>query len=98
MAAAATEREAPRLLVEEAAWLADTGRDARLSALEALACAADLARRAATDAVQLHGAVGMTEEHDAQLFYRRAAVDSLLWGRPTELRRLAAPLLARACA
>ncbi|MFD5739553.1 acyl-CoA dehydrogenase family protein [Streptomyces massasporeus] len=98
MADAATEREAIRLLVEEAAWLADTGRDARLSALEALACAADLARRVATDAVQLHGAVGMTEEHDAQLFYRRAAVDALLWGRPTELRRLAAPLLARACA
>ncbi|MFE6096617.1 acyl-CoA dehydrogenase family protein [Streptomyces massasporeus] len=98
MADAATEREAIRLLVEEAAWLADTGRDARLSALEALACAADLARRVATDAVQLHGAVGMTEEHDAQLFYRRAAVDALLWGRPTELRRLAAPLLARVCA
>ncbi|MFD9935265.1 acyl-CoA dehydrogenase family protein [Streptomyces massasporeus] len=98
LADAATEREAIRLLVEEAAWLADTGRDARLSALEALACAADLARRVATDAVQLHGAVGMTEEHDAQLFYRRAAVDALLWGRPTELRRLAAPLLARAYA
>ncbi|MEU3490498.1 acyl-CoA dehydrogenase [Streptomyces massasporeus] len=98
MADAATEREATRLLVEEAAWLADTDRDARLAALQALACAAELARRVATDAVQLHGAVGMTEEHDAQLFYRRAAVDSLLLGRPTELRRRAAPLLARACA
>ncbi|MFF9120662.1 acyl-CoA dehydrogenase family protein [Streptomyces massasporeus] len=96
MADAATEREATRLLVEEAAWLADTDRDARLAALEALACAAELARRVATDAVQLHGAVGMTEEHDAQLFYRRAAVDSLLLGRPTELRRLAAPILAGA--
>ncbi|MEU9227941.1 hypothetical protein AB0D40_26650 [Streptomyces massasporeus] len=39
----------------------------------------------------------MTEEHDAQLFYRRTAVDSLLWGRPTELRRPADPIvLARA--
>ncbi|MET9480656.1 acyl-CoA dehydrogenase family protein [Streptomyces sp. NPDC006638] len=98
MADAATEREATRLLVEEAAWLADTDGDARLAALRALACAAELARRVATDAVQLHGAVGMTEEHDAQLFYRRAAVDSLLLGRPTELRRLAAPILARAYA
>ncbi|MFD7242270.1 hypothetical protein [Streptomyces massasporeus] len=39
----------------------------------------------------------MTEEHDAQLSYRRAAVDSLLGG-PTELRRLAAPVIvARTC-
>ncbi|MEU0177039.1 hypothetical protein ABZ178_27405 [Streptomyces massasporeus] len=40
----------------------------------------------------------MTEEHHAQLFSRRTAVDSVLLGRPTELRRLAAPvILARAC-
>jgi alkylation response protein AidB-like acyl-CoA dehydrogenase len=98
LADAATELEAVGLLVQETAWLADTGGDARLAALESLACAAELARRVAREAVQLHGAVGMTEEHDAQLFYRRAAVDSLLLGRPTELRRLAAPILARAYA
>ncbi|MFI1186036.1 acyl-CoA dehydrogenase family protein [Streptomyces californicus] len=94
LADAAAERDAADLLVDQAAWLADTRGDARLAALEALACAAELARRVATESVQLHGAVGMTEEHDAQLFYRRAAVDSLLFGRPTELRRLAAPILA----
>ncbi|WP_275426292.1 hypothetical protein [Streptomyces sp. CS014] len=38
----------------------------------------------------------MTEEHDAQLSHRQAAVDSLLFGRPTELRRPAAPIPARA--
>ena len=56
--------------------------------------AARVSSTASTEAIQLHGAVGMTEEHDAQLFYRRAAVDALLWGRPTELRRRAAGLLA----
>ncbi|MET9578687.1 hypothetical protein ACLQ2D_34270 [Streptomyces sp. DT199] len=42
----------------------------------------------------------MTEEHDTQLSYRRAPGDSLLRGRPTPLRRLAAPIIivARACA
>jgi len=70
------------------------GRDDRLVALEALSTAADLARSLGTEAVQLHGAVGMTEEHDAQLFYRRIAVDALLLGRPTELRRQAAALLS----
>jgi alkylation response protein AidB-like acyl-CoA dehydrogenase len=91
-----TRIHAARLLVHLAAWQADQGHDARLSAYEALATAADLIRTAGTEADQLHGAVGMTEEHDAQLVYRRAAVDALLWGRPTELRRRAAALLAEA--
>jgi alkylation response protein AidB-like acyl-CoA dehydrogenase len=94
MADLSTRVHAARLLVALAAWQADEGHDARLTAYEALATAADLIRAAGTEAVQLHGALGMTEEHDAQLFYRRAAVDALLWGRPTELRRRAATLLA----
>lgn len=96
MADLATRLHAARLLVSLAAWQADEGHDARLTGYQALATAADLARAAGTEAVQLHGAVGMTEENDAQLFYRRAAVDALLWGRPTELRRRAAALLAQA--
>lgn len=94
MADLSTKAHATRLLVHLAAWRSDQDADARLAALEALCTAADLARATATDAVQLHGAVGMTEDHDAQLFYRRIAVDALLWGRPTELRRRAAGLLA----
>jgi alkylation response protein AidB-like acyl-CoA dehydrogenase len=74
----------------------DQGHDARLRAYEALASGAELIRTAGTEAVQLHGALGMTEEHDAQLFHRRAAVDALLRGRPTVLRRRAAALLADA--
>lgn len=94
LADAATHIEATRLLVFRAAWQADTGHDARLATLEALAGAIDIARAVSTDAVQLHGAVGMTEDHDAQLFYRRVAVDALLLGRATELRRSAAAILA----
>jgi alkylation response protein AidB-like acyl-CoA dehydrogenase len=93
LADAATRLSAAELLVFQAAWQVDTGADARLAALEALVMAAELARLVGTEAVQLHGAVGMTEDHDAQLCYRRVAVDALLLGRPTQLRRAAASIL-----
>jgi len=95
MAAATASVDAASLLVHHAAWQADRGDDAELSALEALSTAADLARQVTTDVVQIHGAVGMTEGCDAQIFYRVAAVDAVWLGRPTELRRRAAPLLRR---
>jgi alkylation response protein AidB-like acyl-CoA dehydrogenase len=43
--------------------------------------------------MQIHGAYGMTENSDAQLFYRRAAVESLWLGSPAELRGEVASLL-----
>jgi butyryl-CoA dehydrogenase len=58
MAAAAASADAASLLVHHAAWQADRGDDAELSALEALSTAADLARQVTTDVVQIHGAVG----------------------------------------
>ena len=65
-----------------------------LAAAQSLATAADLARVVTTAAMQIHGAAGITQEHDAQLFYRRAAVESVWLGTPTELRAQAVPLLA----
>ena len=94
LAALATEVEAARLLVDHAGWLADTGADATLEGLEAVAAAGDLALKAASEAVQIHGAVGMTDDCDAQLFYRRAAVDAVFMGSPSRHRREAAPYLA----
>ncbi|GAB3986253.1 acyl-CoA dehydrogenase family protein [Actinoallomurus acanthiterrae] len=93
LASAATEVEAARLLTHHAAWLADSGGDATMSGLEAVATAGDTARRVAAEAVQIHGAVGMTDDCDAQLFYRRAAVDSVLLGSPARHRREAARFL-----
>ncbi len=93
LAAAATEIEAVRLLVDHAAWLADSGGDATMAGLEAVAAAGDLALKVAAEAVQIHGAVGMTDDCDAQLFYRRAAVDAVFMGSPSRHRREAARLL-----
>jgi alkylation response protein AidB-like acyl-CoA dehydrogenase len=93
LATAATEVEAVTLLVDHAAWLADSGADATMESLEAVAAAGDLARHVAAEAVQIHGAVGMTDDCDAQLFYRRAAVDSVFLGSPSRHRREAARFL-----
>ena len=71
-----------------------SGIETRLAAAQCLATAADLARTVTTASMQIHGAAGMVCDNDAQLFYRRAAVDALWLGSPTQLRDEAMPLLA----
>ncbi|MDN3259809.1 acyl-CoA dehydrogenase family protein [Streptomyces sp. CSDS2] len=98
LAELAARVDAVGLVVRAAAWEADRpdtvgAGTVRLSAAQALAMAAQLARRTAGEAMQIHGAYGMTEDSDAQLFYRRAAVESLWLGSPAELLGEAASLL-----
>jgi butyryl-CoA dehydrogenase len=96
LAEIATRLEATRWFVYAAAWEADTEADARLSAAQALAMAADLARAATSAAMQIHGAYGTTEQADVQLYYRRASVDRVWFGSPAELRTEVLPLLLAA--
>lgn len=56
----------------------------------ALAQALEAQRLAAGEAVQLHGGTGFTWEHDAHLYFKRAAADDLLFGPPHRLRDRAA--------
>jgi hypothetical protein len=90
--------DASRLLTRDAARCADedagSGREVRLAAAQCLATAAELARAVTTAAMQIQGAAGLTLRSDAQLFYRRAAVEALWWGSPTQLRAGSAGLLA----
>jgi alkylation response protein AidB-like acyl-CoA dehydrogenase len=44
--------------------------------------------RVAGEMIQLHGGIGFTWEHDAHLFFKRAKSNELLFGTPSELRRL----------
>ncbi|MGH3731458.1 MAG: acyl-CoA dehydrogenase family protein, partial [Micromonosporaceae bacterium] len=85
--------DAARLLTVDAARLADSGGDPRYAASGCLALAAELARTTTTEALQVHGASGMLERNDPQLFYRRAAVDAMWLGTPTQLRTEAVPLI-----
>lgn len=56
----------------------------------ALAQALEALRAAAAETVQLHGGIGITWEHDAHLFFKRAAADELLFGPAHRLRARAA--------
>jgi len=93
LAAAATRIDGACWLVRATAWEADQGADIRLRAAQALAMAADLSRTVLASVMQVHGAYGMTEEAEAQLFYRRAAIERGWLGSPRALRAEVLPLL-----
>ncbi|WP_330288921.1 acyl-CoA dehydrogenase family protein [Streptomyces sp. NBC_00576] len=56
----------------------------------ALAQALESLRTAAAEGIQLHGGIGFTWEHEAQLYFKRAAGDELLFGPVHRLRAHAA--------
>ncbi|MEU3727131.1 acyl-CoA dehydrogenase family protein [Streptomyces sp. NPDC031705] len=56
----------------------------------ALAQALEALRTTAGEAIQLHGGIGFTWEHDAHLYFKRAAADELLFGPVHRLRAHAA--------
>ncbi|MFJ8489592.1 acyl-CoA dehydrogenase family protein [Streptomyces sp. NPDC094038] len=88
-----------------AAWATvhETGGAARSAPLEerwratggpagglALAQALEALRTAAGEGIQLHGGIGFTWEHEAHLYFKRAAGDELLFGPGHRLRAYAA--------
>ncbi|PVC89839.1 acyl-CoA dehydrogenase [Streptomyces sp. CS090A] len=75
--------EAARSAAYHAAWGPAAGPLALAQALEA-------ARTVAGEAVQLHGGIGFTWEHEAHLYVKRAAGDELLFGPVHRLRDHAA--------
>ncbi|MEU0054829.1 acyl-CoA dehydrogenase family protein [Streptomyces sp. NPDC006334] len=79
--------QAARSAAYYAAWA--TPRGERVGGL-ALAQALKAQRTAAAEAVQLHGGIGFTWEHDAHLYFKRAAGDDLLFGPAHRLRARAA--------
>ncbi|MCX5246801.1 acyl-CoA/acyl-ACP dehydrogenase [Streptomyces sp. NBC_00201] len=79
--------QAARSAAYYAAWAAAHGE--RAGAL-ALAQALDALRAAAAEGIQLHGGIGFTWEHEAHLYFKRAAGDELLFGPVHRLRAHAA--------
>ncbi|RST07434.1 acyl-CoA dehydrogenase [Streptomyces sp. WAC07149] len=75
--------QAARSAAYYAAWDPEQGGLALAQALEAL-------RTTAGEAIQLHGGIGFTWEHDAHLYFKRAAADELLFGPVHRLRAHAA--------
>lgn len=79
--------QAARSAAYYAAW--STAHDEHVGPL-ALAQALEALRTVAAEAVQLHGGIGFTWEHEAHLYFKRAAGDDLLFGPVHRLRAHAA--------
>ncbi|UUN31213.1 acyl-CoA dehydrogenase family protein [Streptomyces sp. FIT100] len=76
--------QAARSAAYYAAWDPDGGGPLALAqCLEAL-------RTTTGEAIQLHGGIGFTWEHEAHLYFKRAAADELLFGPVHRLRARAA--------
>lgn len=89
-----TQVHGVRLVCGQLASIADGGAPLTQRAAQVLAKAARLAGTAGVEAMQLHGAIGLTEDSPAQRFYRHATVDGLGLGTPAALYRLAGARLA----
>ena len=73
--------EAARLAVYYAASAIDNGApDAFVAAAQAKVAANEAFLRCSADNIQIHGGIGVTWEHEAHLYYRRALADSVLFG------------------
>jgi alkylation response protein AidB-like acyl-CoA dehydrogenase len=80
--------QAARSAAYYAAWATAVGEE-RVGGL-ALAQALEALRITSSEAVQLHGGIGFTWEHEAHLYFKRAAGDELLFGPVHRLREHAA--------
>jgi len=76
----ATEIRAARLLVRECAEALDRGDRARQETSMAKMYASDVFQRAATEAVQIHGAYGVSDEYPVGRAYRDAKVFQIVEG------------------
>ena len=83
----ATEIDAARLLVRQAAQLKDAGVDYARQASQAKLFASELASRAAGHAIQVHGGYGYIKEFGVERLYRDAKATELYEGT-SEIQRL----------
>ena len=87
------ETENARALTYFAGYAADNEPDAlKLAASTAKAYASDAGWRVTAAALQLHGGIGFTWEHDLHFFLKRAKTDGYLFGTASEHRERVAAL------
>jgi alkylation response protein AidB-like acyl-CoA dehydrogenase len=81
--------ESARSTAYYAAWAVDGAPQelAVVAPLAQLVCV-DAFVRIAAEAIQLHGGIGFTWEHDAHLFFKRAKSSELLCGGRRQLRTI----------
>jgi alkylation response protein AidB-like acyl-CoA dehydrogenase len=85
--------EGSRSLVYYAGWAADAAPDELpLAASMAKAYASDAGWRVSASALQVHGGIGFTWEHDLHWFLKRAKTDGVLYGSARDHRERVAEL------
>jgi alkylation response protein AidB-like acyl-CoA dehydrogenase len=86
--------ENAKSLTYYAGWAIDQGlEDAPLAVSMAKAAASDMYRKLAGTGIQLHGGIGMTWEHDLQLYFKRAKASEVAFGDATWHRERVAQLM-----
>ncbi|GAB4399485.1 MAG: acyl-CoA dehydrogenase [Anaerolineales bacterium] len=87
LADAATEIEAARLLVYQAAWLKEQQRPYGVQASMAKLFATEMAERVCRNAIQIHGGYGYSAEYPVERIYRDARLMTIGEGS-SEIQRL----------
>lgn len=80
LAEMATEVEAARLLVYKAAMLKDAEQDYAMASAMAKYYASEVAMKAATEAVQIHGGYGFVKEYHVERLFRDAKITQIYEG------------------
>lgn len=92
LADAATEINAARLMIYQAAWLKEQGRPYTRQAAMAKLFATEMAERVCRNAIQIHGGYGYSRDYPVELTYRDARLMTIGEGT-SEIQRL---VIARA--
>jgi alkylation response protein AidB-like acyl-CoA dehydrogenase len=91
----ATEIEAARLMVYNAARLKDAGRDFLMPAAQAKLFSSEVAQRVASVCIDLHGGYGFTREYPVEKYYRDAKIGTIYEGTSNMQRQTIAKMLLR---
>lgn len=87
--------ENARSLTYYAAWAVDENApEARQAVAMAKAYCSDMAKYVTSEAIQVHGGIGFTWEHDMHLYHRRALASEALFGSAPVHREVVAQTLA----
>lgn len=89
----ATDVEGSRYITYQAAWRLAEGLDAEREVAMAKAWVSEAYRRVCALGHQCHGAIGFTQEHNMQLYFRRAKAAELAFGDADFHRELVAQAL-----
>ena len=96
LARMATEIEAARLLVYNAARLKDAGRPFTAEAAMAKYFASEIAEKAASKAIEVHGGVGFTKDYPVEKLYRDVKIGRIYEGTSNiQLMTIAKKLLGK---